>query len=592
MGTSTSHKRGIFSFGAFKDPACQSLRHGMKCYIYGFMRILLCALCGLLLVSGLTAQTTPPLGITSKTPDLQAFINARIHTSPTETVDSATLVIDRGKIIAVGRKVAVPSGATVINLEGKTIYPGFIEPYSDYGLPSDSASPRRRRNEAPIYEATRIGCNAWNGSIHAEEVWVDQFQPDADKAKDLRQLGFTTAQSARLDGIFRGRGFVTSLGDGLPNDLVIRSRSWHFLSFDKGSSVQQYPESQMGAIALIRQTLFDTDWYQKAHQAIRLDSNQPEPEVNLALEGLQGVVRETVIFDVPDLHAIFRVDRLAREFGFNPVVVASGNEFERLDLVKATGRTLIVPVAFPEPPEVTIPNQDLDVSITDLRRWDLAPSNPVLLEQKGVTFAFTTFRLKRTDKFLENVRKAVKRGLTEQTALAALTTVPASISGVDDLVGTIQPGKLADFVVCDGNIFEENTNVCAVYTHGHKNEFIPLDEKKFDGRFSAELLGRKVQLRLDDGRREGRRRVSGSITADSIEIELAHVEFNRNQLSFTAELDTLGAKGVARFALSTDAGKLVGQILFADGHAESWTATPELSGDTTATDHGHRRGGR
>ena len=557
------------------------------------MRILLRALFGLLLGGSLTAQTTPPLGITDKTPDLQAFVNATIHVSPTEKLDSATLVIDRGKIIAVGRKIAVPAGAVVINLEGKTIYPGFIEPFSDYGLKNEPEPPKPRRGAPPVYEATRIGCNAWNGAIHAEDIWVDRFRPDRERAEGLEQLGFTTAQSAKLDGIFRGRSFVTSLGDGLPNDLVIRPRSWHFLSFDKGSSVQEYPTSQMGAIALIRQTFFDTDWYQKAHQAVRLNPQQKEPEVNMALDALQGISRETVIFDVPDVHAIFRADRLGRELGFNPVVLASGHEYERLDEVKAAGRTLIVPVAFPEPPEVTEPHQDLDVSLTDLRRWDLAPSNPALLEQKGVTFAFTTYALKKTDKFLENVRRAVTRGLTEQTALAALTTVPASICGVDDLVGTIQPGKLADFVVCDGDIFNDKTNVCAVYTHGRKNEFIPFDETSFEGHFAGDLLGHKITLQLEDGRRDGRRRMSGKLIADSAEIELAHVTPDRNHLSFTAELDDIGAKGVARFALTKDGGQLAGQVLFADGHSENWLVTQskermESALDTAGSDRARR----
>jgi imidazolonepropionase-like amidohydrolase len=560
------------------------------------MRTILRALIGLLLAGGLTAQTTPPLGITNKTPELQAFVNARIHTSPSEVLDSATLVIDRGKIVAVGRKVSIPNGAVTIDLEGKTIYPGFIEPYSDYGLKSPPEPPKRRRNEPPVYEATRIGCNAWNGAIHAEENWVDRFQPDPERAKELKQLGFTSAQSACLDGVFRGRGFVTSLGDGLPNDLVIRPRSWHFLSFDKGSSVQEYPTSEMGAIALIRQTLLDADWYRRAHAAHRLNPQQEMPETNTALEALQGVTGETMVFDLPDLHAIFRADRLARECGINAVALASGYDYERSDELKSIGRTLIVPVDFPEPPDIDKPHSELDLSLTDLRRWDWAPSNPAILEQKGIKFAFTTHQLKEPDEFIDQIRKAIGRGLSEKTALAALTTVPAEICGVGDLIGTLQPGKLADFVVCDGNIFAEKTNVCAVYAHGKRTEFIALDEARFDGLFTGELFGRKIELKLEDGRRDGRRRISGTLSCDTVEVDLDHEGCDHNQLSFTVDLDDLGGRGIARFVLRKENNNLVGKATYADGRTEDWVVTRpkervEGALDEPESDRPHRDGG-
>ncbi|MCX6835209.1 MAG: amidohydrolase, partial [candidate division Zixibacteria bacterium] len=185
------------------------------------MRKQLRALLGLLLAGSLTAQTTPPLGITNKTPELKAFTNARIYVTPDRVVDSATLVIDRGEIVAVGRKVTIPDGAIVIDLEGKSIYPGFVDPFSEYGLKSPPES-ERRSGEPPVYGASRIGCNAWNNAIHAEKNWVERFQPDGKAAGDLLKLGFTTVQSIVRDGIFRGRGFVVSLGQGLPNDLVVR----------------------------------------------------------------------------------------------------------------------------------------------------------------------------------------------------------------------------------------------------------------------------------------------------------------------------------------------------------------------------------
>ena len=556
----------------------------LKINIIDRMRIILRALLGLLVTSALAAQTTPPLGITDKTPELKAFVNARIYVTPDRVVDSATLVIDRGKIVAVGRKVTIPDGAVVIDLEGESIYPGFVDPFSEFGLKSSPEPERRRRGEPPVYEASRIGCNSWNNAIHAERNWVEHFQPDSNTASDFLKLGFTTVQSIDRDGIFRGRGFVVSLGEGLPNDLVVRPHSWHFLSFDKGSSQQEYPTSQMGAIALIRQTLLDADWYARAHAAHQKNPKQEKPETNLALEALQTVTGETVIFETDDCLSLLRADRIAREFGFNIVHVGSGFEFEGIEGIRAAGRTVIVPVNFPEAPELTSLGDEVDVSLQTLRRWDWAPSNPAILEQNKVRFAFTTDGLEKKEDFFANLRRAIKRGLSEKTALAALTTVPAEVCGVSHLLGSIEPGKLADFVVCNGNIFDERTAICAVYTQGRKTEFVPFDEVIFAGYYTGELLGKSVALKIKDESHGTERRISGKLKSNMIGVEWKDASHDRDLLSFSIALDSLGSAGVARFALRKEGDRLSGRVAFADGRWQTWSASgaEQPMTDTTA----------
>ena len=127
------------------------------------------------------AQTTPPNGIRTKTPDLKAFINATIVVSPVRTIENGTLIIKDGKVQNVGTGLPIPSGATVIDLKGKTIYPGFVDPFTDYGLPVDQPQGPPLwggGDRGPQLEGKRVGCNAWNNAIHAERNWVEQFQPD------------------------------------------------------------------------------------------------------------------------------------------------------------------------------------------------------------------------------------------------------------------------------------------------------------------------------------------------------------------------------------------------------------------------------
>jgi imidazolonepropionase-like amidohydrolase len=527
------------------------------------------------------AQTTPQFGIRDKTPHLSAFTNARIVISPTKSLDSATLIIKDGRVVSVTQGLAVPPDAKVIDLDGKTIYPGFIDPYTDYGLPKTEKS-KWQRGQRPVYKGKRIGANAWNDAIHAEVDWVNEFKPDSSEAEKFLKSGFAVVQSARMDGIFRGRSFVTTLGRGLPNDLVLLPRSTHFVSFDKGSSTQQYPNSLMGSIALIRQTLYDTDWYQKAHTAYLADHTQEMPEFNSAIEALAEYRESPFVFETKDKLSLLRADRVAREFNRAFTHVGSGDEYTHLAHVKATGATLILPLDFPPKPEVTTLEDELDVTIGELRHWNTAPANPALLADEGVTFAFTTHRLKKKADFLTNLRKAVKRGLDRQTALAALTTVPAQLCGIAELAGTLEEGRLANLVITDGDIFEDSTKLYATWVAGEEHEFIDLEQVDFRGDYNLTTDELRLQLSLS-GKLS---KPSATVSRDSIEISLEHLTFEKDKLHFSLPLDSLGSSGVARFTGRKKDNRLLGLVKLPNGDKADWIAdliSPKLTDSEEAT---------
>src|ERR1041384_5119814 len=107
------------------------------------------------------------------------------------------------------------------------------------------------------------------------------------------------------------------------------------------------------------------------------------------------------------------------------------------------------------------------VTLDQLRAWDWAAENPALLRQQGLEIALTTYDLNDKKDFRQNLRLAMDRGLSENHALAALTTVPAKLSGVDNLLGTIETNKLADLVVVAGkSYFDPDAKVQAVWIDG------------------------------------------------------------------------------------------------------------------------------
>lgn len=529
--------------------------------------LLSCCLITAFSLAAAGTSTTPEYGIRDKTPNLKAFINARIFVSPGTVYDSATLIIEDDHVRQVGQGIAIPAGADTIDLKGNTVYPGFIDPFTDYGVEKTERS-RNRWGQRPQYEAHRVGGSAWNEAIHSEKSWVSDFEPGSKEAETLREQGFTVVQSVKQDGILRGRAFVATLGEGIPNDLLLRPYARQCASFDKGTSKQAYPESLMGAIALLRQTFYDVNWYERAKAAYKLNPDQEMPEFNSAIEALANVGREGLLFESNDEESLLRAERVVREFDIPTIHIGSGREYDVVSELKGFSGRLILPVDFPEPPEVNTIEDELSVSLAQLRHWERAPSNPEVMAKAGISFAFTTHRLKKPKDFLDNVRQAIKRGLSEQTALAALTTVPAKMCGLSDRIGALQPGMLADFLVCDGDIFADDATLYSVWIQGSEYEIEPIPEVDFRGKY--DLSADDLDLKLDlTGKLS---RPKGEFTLGEQKGKLESVSAESNKLEFALKLDTLNVSGMLRFSGRLLGDTLAGDLVMPDGAWRQWRA--------------------
>jgi imidazolonepropionase-like amidohydrolase len=528
------------------------------------------ALLGAFSTGSIADQTTPQLGIRDKTPNLVALLNATVVTEPGQTMPGAMVLIRDGKIESVSSDVAVPAGYQSIDLAGYHLYAGFIDPYTQYGVPQAPKAEGYSFGGKPVYENERIGGNAANAAIHAQQRWVDQFKPDAEAAETLLKQGFTAVQSARHDGIFQGTGFVASLAQGLPNDLVIKADSQQFMSFSKGSSKQSYPSSLMGSIALIRQTFADANWYQAAQTKQDFRFVSGGVEYNSALANVAKAGTLGVMFDTSDERALLRADNILAEFNIsNAVILGSGHEYNRLNEVKTSGRALVLPLNFPAAPEVTLPDQHIDVSLADLRHWERAPANAAALERAGVRFALTSHGLKKKEDFLPNLRKAVKHGLSEQKALAALTTVPASMLGLEQKLGKIAKGYQADIVVSRGDLFDDG-EIVATWLSGQLQQFVPLSTPQFAGRYPMDIAGNNFSLALSGFPPE----LKGELKLGEEKVELKHLVVQGQNLQFSAPLEKLTGKAeVAQFSGILRGTELTGRWQQADGTALGVTAS-------------------
>ncbi len=505
----------------------------------------------LLGLSSIPLSTDAKTLLTSDPQSLIAIEGARLHLAPGQVVERGTLVIEGNKIKSILKGQAAPAGATVINMQGLDIYPGFIDPFSQYGIGFSYPSTEKT---APVYEIARIGGNAANGAIHAEKVWAHEFAGNHEEAQSWINNGFTSVQSAKFDGIFRGQGVHVSLADKIANELVYRAEANHFLSFDKGSSAQDYPNSLMGAMALIRQTLLDALWYGK-NAAL---AGTGALEFNAALEALSSNQPHYYVFDTQDLNSQLRAAKLMGEFNLKGALLGNGREYARIDEIKNTSFELILPLNFPAAPDVSDPDLSHHLKLAELRHWERASANPAALSQAGVSFALTLHGIEDKKDFWPRLQKAIKAGLSEQDALAALTTRAAAIAGVAGMAGKIEPGFVADLAVYQGNPFVDGKLV-SVFLQGQENAIIPKDVRALVGDYQLQLGDTSLPLSLGyDG--------GIKVTLDGKPLE---VQGTVNALLGRAELPGSNSK----FRVKLDMTRLTGQAVSSDGTALPLTLT-------------------
>jgi imidazolonepropionase-like amidohydrolase len=443
------------------------------------MRKLLFTLAALMAIEAAWAQESFPVnGVADSREGCYAFTHATIVKDGQTTLKDATLLIRKGKIVSVG-KADIPADAVVIDCSGKYLYPSFIDAYSDYGEPTPQRENRGFNFRGPSQiESDQKGAYGWNQAIHTDVDAIRQFAVDPAKAKTLRALGFGTVFTLVKDGIARGTGTVVTLAEEKENLDVVKEKAASVYSFNKGTSTQSYPSSMMGSIALLRQTYLDAAWYK---------TNPPGEGVNLSLQYWNEDQSLPQIFDASDKWNVMRADRIGDEFGVQYIIKGGGNEYQRMDDMKVTNASFILPLNFPDAPEVEDAADARFVSLEDMKHWELAPSEAGMFEKRGITFALTTADLKDPKTFLTNLRKAMDYGLSEATAFDALTKVPATLLGVYDKVGSLDAGKLANFVITNGPIFAEKTSFLQNWVQGIRYDVKNADWNNIAGTYTLSL---------------------------------------------------------------------------------------------------------
>ncbi len=437
---------------------------------------------------------SPPNGPRQTDPGWHVLTNATVHVRPGEVLEETDIEVRGGRIVRVGKDLEVP-GARVWDLSGRHVYAGLIDPC--------------RAVEAGSLPEDEPGRH-WNSLVLPQRSVLAGPGLSEQGRAALRRQGFVAAGLVPDSGIFRGGTAVISLGAPAEDPSqdpppVYRASVFHAVAFDtvRGSG---YPNSGMGSLALIRQTVLDADW--QASERARGTFSEPSN----CLDALADPEVPLLILADDELDTL-RAGGLGRELSRPVVVVGSGMEFRRFDAVVRDGVRLVLPLDFPDAPDVSTVGAADAAELETLMNWEQAPTNPRRFNDAGLHVSLTTHGLDNPAQLYKRVRYAMRHGLEADTALAMLTTRPAELLGVDDRLGTIEPGKIAGLIVADGPLFGEDTTILDVWVDGRRYENERDTDGDFDGHWTLRVGDLVIRLEIDgrkitasEGDAEGRAR--------------------------------------------------------------------------------------
>ncbi|MDT0630630.1 amidohydrolase family protein [Rubrivirga litoralis] len=529
-------------------------------------------------------------GISAETPlrpvtQTLALTNARVVTAPGEVLERATVVVRDGRIEAVGRDVAVPFDARVVEADSFTVYAAFVDAFGTAGI-KKAESPDER------YEGDRGAPPRELAGITPDRQARDLYDPTDARVKQLREAGFGAAHVAPQEGLFSGRGAVVLLRETGRQEsapaLVLDGPASTVARLDPASGV--YPATVMGVLAVLRETVENA----RRRDASRLAFDEERggtarPRFDPVLDGLRPLIDGDgpFVFAVDGWLDGFRALRASGEMGLTPILAGVPDAAPLVEKLRAGRTAVFAPLALPDTvaadtsaaggaaPAVDRPTispgeasfisnrrilsyRDTEgekTALTGQRREAVArfERSPAALAAAEVPFAFATLDVKPGD-IHANLHRMVEAGLSPDDALEALTIGPARLLGVDRDLGTVEEGKLANLVVTVGDLFTDSTEVRHVIVEG-----VAYEVEGGGGVAGADpdavvqAVGTwDYEVSTPAGAQEGRFTVEGSagsftgtITGDGETDPLTSVTVEGNVLTMTFQSDDVGTVTIA-----------------------------------------------
>lgn len=390
-----------------------------------------------------------------------AYTNATIWTAAGPAIDAGTLIVTDGKIEAVGAGIAV-DGLGTVDCTGRYLLPGLVDAHSHTGVWGEGAKDDHDGNE--LSEATTPYIRTLD-SIYPEDVGFE----------DARRGGVTTLGITHGSGnAIGGQVTVVKARGTVADDMVIRAPAGVKMALGEnpkrvGELFNRAPRSRMGVAYLARKAFCDAIEYRKDWEHYRAQlaeqDRKPESERTPLREPKRDLGKEVLLQvldgEIPVRNHAHRMDdirtaiRLAEEFGYRVVIDHATESYRIADEIVSRGIPVAVGPVFGER------------SKRELNRQ--TPATAGIMVRAGATVAIITDSpFNPVQNLRDLVIFAIRDGLPEERALETVTINPARILGVEDRVGSLEPGKDADFILLNGDPWDARSKVVATLIEGEQ----------------------------------------------------------------------------------------------------------------------------
>ncbi|HYL61304.1 MAG TPA: amidohydrolase family protein [Candidatus Methylomirabilis sp.] len=533
-------------------------------------------------------------------PTYFAIRGARVIPVSGPPLDSATIVMAHGVITAIGKDAPIPADALVVEGKGLTVYPGLIDAFTDVGIPAaPAATPAggaqagpRRTPPPPGAEVSRgpedrPGTTPWRSA--ADEVSLSDK-----RIESWRDAGFTTVVSAPKGGMFPGLASVLDLAGERAQDLVVKTPVAIPVTFQPTGGFGNFPGSLMGALAYVHQVWLDTDW--STHAQAIYEANPrglARPRYDHTEAVLAEALEDGAVVLIPANNALQL--RRALELpelwnahdAIHGVLYGAQMAYEMADEIAAAKTPVLVDLKWPEAEKDADP--DVKPSLRTLRFRDRAPSSPAALAKAGVQFAFYSGGITAPKDILKAVKKSIDAGLAPDAALRALTLSAAEIYRVEDRMGSIDTGKIANLVVTDGDLFNEKTKIKMTFVDGKRFEVREPEKPKEPPK--GDMGGKwKLAYTTPDGPEESTAdlemasdgTLSGTLTSKRGTASIIDGRLSVDKFTFTINIPIDGTPTDVLFTGTLDGTSLKGNISV-EGYSLDFTGTkPTAQADSLA----------
>lgn len=438
-----------------------------------------------------TAQEETQLAPVSNT---YAITDAIIVQSPGRKIDRGVVIIKNGIIASVGKDISIPADAIVIRADSMFVYAGFIDGLTRAGVNKPKEESKDKVKDPGNPPPDKAGINP--------QVDVRNFLNPNDKGlEELRNAGFTAAQVVPHGNLMPGQAAIVLTGAPSADAMLLTGRSALYSELSGSGSV--YPNTILGVMAKWRE-LYRQSAQAKAYEALYAGnrSGLERPQADVTKEAFYPVIdqKQPVLFKAEKVLDIHRIFSLKNDLNFTLTVAELKEGWAAINKIKSSGAKVFLSLDLPEEvkkdskekkeEQVVTPKTaaQLEHERLEKRRAEAIANHTgqaANFQKAGISFGFSTMSAKPKD-IHANLRRMISAGLSEDAALAALTTTPAQLLGLSDRLGTIDNGKIANLVVSDKSYFNEKAKVRHVFVDGKLYTNDIKEAKKSDGKVEIE----------------------------------------------------------------------------------------------------------